>query len=97
MFRFAGLNTRHGQLFEDQNNTTRNITGKLFRGLKGVENVYTQHEPVMKQIVEDCVKGKLKTSVFPHLGQPLEGRVKTVVVFVIGGFTYEVSFIFLVR
>jgi len=89
IIRFAGQNSRHGQLFEDQNNTTRNITGKLFRGLKGVENVYTQHTPVMKQIIEDCVKGKLKNSAFPHLGQVYEGKVKTVVIFVIGGFTYE--------
>jgi len=43
----------------------------------------------MKQIVEDCVKGKLKSSVFPYLGQPYEGKIKTVVIFVIGGFTYE--------
>lgn len=89
ILRFAGQNSRHGQLFEDQNNTTRNITGKLFRGLKGVENVYTQHTPVMKQVIEDCVKGKLKNSAFPHLGQIYEGKVKTVVIFVIGGFAYE--------
>merc|ERR1719369_2395398 len=53
LLRFAGQNTRHGDLFGDQSNTTRNITGKLFRGLKGVENVYSQHQPVLKQVLED--------------------------------------------
>eukprot|EP00092_Neocalanus_flemingeri_P028006 GFUD01030408.1.p1 GENE.GFUD01030408.1~~GFUD01030408.1.p1 ORF type:complete len:558 (-),score=144.94 GFUD01030408.1:620-2293(-) len=89
--RYAGQNVRKGDLFADQNNTTKNITGKLFKGLKGVENVYTQHSPLIKQILEDCVKNRLKPASFPLLG-PHDGRVKTVVVFIIGGFTYEEAF-----
>merc|ERR1711874_201947 len=92
LLRFAGQNTRHGDLFGDQSNTTRNITGKLFRGLKGVENVYSQHQPVLKQVLEDCVKGKLRNSSYPHLGPANEGKVTTVVVFIIGGFTYEEAY-----
>ena len=70
---------------------TTNITGKLFKGLKGVENVYTQHSPLLKRILDDCLKNKLKSSSFPALGS-VNGRVNTIVAFIIGGFTYEEAF-----
>lgn len=90
--RYAGQNARKGDLFGEQT-TTKNITGKLFKGLKGVENVYSQHSPLLKQILEDCVKNRLKPATFPLLGSHDTGRqVKTIVVFVVGGFTYEEAF-----
>ena len=88
--RYAGQNVRKGDLFGDQE-LTNNITGKLFKGLKGVENVYTQHSPVLKRIVDDCIKNKLKQTSFPSLGST-SGRVTTIVAFIIGGFTYEEAF-----
>ena len=88
--RYAGQNVRKGDLFGDQE-LTNNITGKLFKGLKGVENVYTQHSPVLKRIVDDCIKNKLKQTSFPSLGSTT-GRVSTIVAFIIGGFTYEEAF-----
>ena len=88
--RFAGQNVRKGNLFGDQDISTKNITGKLFKGLKGVENVYTQHSPLLKQILDDCLKNRLKSSSFPILGS--SGKVNTIVAFIIGGFTYEEAF-----
>jgi len=92
--RYAGHNVRKGDLFAEHNNPTSNITGKFFKGLKGVENVYTQHSPLLKQIAEDCVKNKLKSTSFPILGNSGDsGRpVKTIIIFVIGGFTYEEAY-----
>jgi len=90
--RFAGTNARHGHLFPENSITTNNITGKLIKGLKGVENVYTRHTPLLKQILDDLIRGRLKTNLFPFLGAAYEGRVSSVVVFVIGGITYEESF-----
>merc|ERR1712050_300817 len=91
--RYAGHNVRKGDLFAEHNNPTSNITGKFFKGLKGVENVYSQHSPLLKQILEDCVKNRLKPATFPLLGSHDTGRqVKTIVVFVVGGFTYEEAF-----
>lgn len=92
LLRFAGANARRGDLFGDQTNATRNITGKLFKGLKGVENVYTQHQPLLRRHLDDLVKGRLRTNLFPALGAPYDGKVTTVVVFVIGGFTYEEAY-----
>ena len=88
--RYAGQNVRKGDLFGDQE-LTNNITGKLFKGLKGVENVYTQHSPVLRRILDDCIKNKLKQTSFPALGST-SGRVSTIVAFIIGGFTYEEAF-----
>ena len=41
------------KLFENDNNC------RFIKGIKGVENIYTQHEPHIKQIVELLTKGKL--------------------------------------
>lgn len=90
--RYAGINARKGNLFGDELSSTRNITGKLFKGLKGVENVYTQHQPLLRQILEDLIKGKLRSNLFPCLGSPHEGRVANILVFVIGGITYEEAY-----
>lgn len=90
LVRHAGSNVRKGSLFPEAANLTSNLTGKLFKGLKGVENVYTQHSPLLKQIAEDCVRSKLKASSFPSLGSTDPSvQIRTVVVFVVGGFTYE--------
>ena len=40
-------------------------TKKVFKGLKGVENVYTQHQPRIANMLQDAIKGKLKDSVYP--------------------------------
>ena len=88
--RYAGQNARKGDLFGDQM-TSNNLTGKLFKGLKGVENVYTQHTPLLKRILDDCLKNKLKSTSFPTIGNS-SGKVNTIVAFIIGGFTYEEAF-----
>lgn len=33
-----------------------------------MENVYTQHNPLIKETLEELIKGKLKESSFPYLG-----------------------------
>lgn len=71
----------------------RTITRKVIKGLKGVENIYTQHEPMLKETLTDLIKGKLRESHFPFLGHvPQSGnRVQDIIVFTIGGTTYEES------
>uniref|UniRef100_A0A1B6CKF1 Vacuolar protein sorting-associated protein 45 n=1 Tax=Clastoptera arizonana TaxID=38151 RepID=A0A1B6CKF1_9HEMI len=72
--------------------TVAKITKRLFKDLKGVENVYTQHIPLIKETLEDLIKGRLKESTFPYLGTATAAkRVQDVVVFMIGGITYEES------
>ena len=43
-----------------------------FKGLKGVENIYTQHNPHLAQTIENVVKNKLKENLYPFVeGSPV--------------------------
>lgn len=37
-------------------------------GPQGVENVYTQHQPLLHETLDQLIKGKLRDSQFPYLG-----------------------------
>uniref|UniRef100_A0A3Q2DMJ3 Vacuolar protein sorting-associated protein 45 n=1 Tax=Cyprinodon variegatus TaxID=28743 RepID=A0A3Q2DMJ3_CYPVA len=66
------------------------ITKQFFKGLKGVENVYTQHQPLLHETLDQLIKGRLKDSQFPYLGaSSLRDRPQDIMVFLIGGATYE--------
>ncbi|KAK5642700.1 hypothetical protein RI129_008867 [Pyrocoelia pectoralis] len=71
------------------------ITKRLFKGLNGVDNVYTQHKPVLNEILDEIVKGRLREDLYPRLGgftsQQINSRSQDVIVFFIGGVTYEES------
>lgn len=65
-------------------------------GTQGVENVYTQHTPLLMQTLESVVKGRLKESEYPGVdkaaiaAQPAKPQLpKLVIIFVVGGTTYE--------
>ena len=65
---YGGSKFRETDLFLNQNPMA--ITKRLLKGLKGVDNIYTQHTPLVKEIVEQMIKGKLKESSYPYLGTP---------------------------
>uniref|UniRef100_A0A8C1PC74 Vacuolar protein sorting-associated protein 45 n=1 Tax=Cyprinus carpio TaxID=7962 RepID=A0A8C1PC74_CYPCA len=66
------------------------ITKQFFKGLKGVENVYAQHQPLLHDTLDQLIKGRLKDSQFPYLGpSSLRDRPQDIIVFIIGGATYE--------
>uniref|UniRef100_A0A3P9KNZ7 Vacuolar protein sorting-associated protein 45 n=1 Tax=Oryzias latipes TaxID=8090 RepID=A0A3P9KNZ7_ORYLA len=66
------------------------ITKQFFKGLKGVENVYTQHQPLLHDTLDQLIKGRLKDSQFPYLGaSSLRDRPQDIMLFIIGGATYE--------
>lgn len=39
----------------------------VLKGIKGVENVYTQHTPRLAQTLEQVIKGRLKEATHPYL------------------------------
>ncbi|KAL0818543.1 hypothetical protein ABMA28_008982 [Loxostege sticticalis] len=86
----AAARTRSEDLFRMMN--PQNITKRLFKGLNGVENIYTQHTPLLKDTLEDLIKGKLRENLFPTLGGDDSGygrRPQDIIVFMVGGATYE--------
>ncbi|TNM92675.1 hypothetical protein fugu_018077 [Takifugu bimaculatus] len=66
------------------------ITKQFFKGFSGVENVYTQHQPLLNDTLDQLIKGRLKDSQFPYLGaSSLRDRPQDIIVFIIGGATFE--------
>uniref|UniRef100_A0A8C9XRU0 Vacuolar protein sorting-associated protein 45 n=1 Tax=Sander lucioperca TaxID=283035 RepID=A0A8C9XRU0_SANLU len=85
---YGGKRVRGSDLIEATDAVA--ITKQFFKGLKGVENVYTQHKPLIHDTLDQLIKGRLKDSQFPYLGpSSLRDRPQDIVVFMIGGATYE--------
>ena len=61
------------------------------KGLKGVENVYTQHSPRLEVTLQNLVKGRLKEQQYPFVegSGTTRDKPQDIVVFMIGGVTYE--------
>ncbi|GBG64155.1 hypothetical protein CBR_g40854 [Chara braunii] len=87
LLRHCGMEKRTGDLFG--NRDIFNRAQNMARRLKGVDNVYAQHQPLLSQIIENITKGRVKDVEYPFVGKPLVGRPSEVVVFVVGGTTYE--------
>lgn len=62
---YGGQRRRAMDLFGNQ--SPMSMTKKFFKGLKGVENIYTQHNTLLSEILDDLVKGRLKESQYPFL------------------------------
>ena len=62
-----------------------------FRGLKGVENVYTQHSPRLEATLQNLIKARLKDQQYPFVegGGSTRDKPQDIIVFIIGGTTYE--------
>lgn len=64
--------------------------------LKGVENVYTQHNPRLQSTLSQLIKAKLNALQFPFLdektsavAQASKEKPQDIIVFIVGGTTYE--------
>uniref|UniRef100_A0AAQ4QWE9 Vacuolar protein sorting 45 homolog n=1 Tax=Gasterosteus aculeatus aculeatus TaxID=481459 RepID=A0AAQ4QWE9_GASAC len=88
MLEYGGKRVRGSDLVTPTDAVAK--TKQFFKGLKGVENVYTQHQPLIHDTLDQLIKGRLKDSQFPYLGaSSLRDRPQDIVVFLIGGATYE--------
>ncbi|CAF0758458.1 unnamed protein product [Rotaria sp. Silwood1] len=108
---YGGQKFRQADLFNAQ--TPMAITRQFIRGLRGVDNVYAQHVPLIKELLEQLLRSKLKDTLYPSVISkdqvPLNNRHTTnqqnqlqqqgqqikpseIIVYMIGGITYEESF-----
>jgi vacuolar protein sorting-associated protein 45 len=62
-----------------------------FKGLKGVENVYTQHSPRLEVTLQNLIKGRLKELQYPFLegGGHTRDKPQDIIIFIVGGTTFE--------
>lgn len=91
---YAGASQRQEELFSSSDFFSRARSG--FKGLKGVENVYTQHTPFLERTLSALTKARLPEKLFPFV-DPGDGSVvsavrekpQDIIVFMVGGTTYE--------
>lgn len=70
--------------------TVQQVTRMIVQGVKGVENVLTQHKPSLNRVIEDLKRSRLREIEFAFCGERYkEEPPKRVVVFFVGGATYE--------
>eukprot|EP01132_Coremiostelium_polycephalum_P000849 gene849-1058_t len=86
---YAGSHLREGDLLG-----TKNIfsfaKSVVKRGFQGVSNIYTQHKPMLNEILDMILKNKLKEQSYPyHTASPSKERPQDIIIFMIGGITYE--------
>ena len=91
---YGGAGVRGGELFQTAaaggGGVLSKLTSTVKRGLTGVANVFTQHEPYLVSLLDGLARGKLSRQAFPFVGaEPPPGKVATVVVFMVGGTTFE--------
>ncbi|KAF1971789.1 vacuolar protein sorting-associated protein 45 [Bimuria novae-zelandiae CBS 107.79] len=61
------------------------------KGLKGVENVYTQHSPRLEATLQELIKGRLNPQLYPFVegGGSTKDKPQDTIIFMVGGTTYE--------
>lgn len=94
MLSYAGAAARQGELFDDDSIFSKARSG--IKGLKGVENVYTQHRPHLEQTLLDLSKARLSSTLFPYQKSKdganhgeIRDRPQEIIVCIVGGVTYE--------
>lgn len=90
----AGASKRQDDLFSNEGLFSRGKSA--LKGLKGIENVYTQHTPHLFRTIESLDRARLKDVSYPRAGtdpQPynetIVPRPREVILFIVGGSTYE--------
>lgn len=75
------------------NQTFLSRSKSALKGLKGVDNVYTQHTPHLGDTLDLLIKARLKDNEYPHVAndgnQLVRERPQDIIVFVCGGTTFE--------
>ncbi|KAJ3055214.1 vacuolar protein sorting-associated protein 45 [Rhizophlyctis rosea] len=86
MIQYAGADQRAEDIFSNKDVFAR--TRNAFRGLKGVENVYTQHTPHIVETIQELIKGRLKEQSHPFFEGSTRDKPQDIIIFMIGGATY---------
>jgi hypothetical protein len=90
MLDYAGYQQRQEDLFSNQSILSRGKSA--LKGLKGVENVYTQHTPLLGETLDLLIKARLKDTDYPFVDgnvQLARERPQDIIVFMCGGATFE--------
>eukprot|EP00056_Hartaetosiga_gracilis_P000007 m.35281 g.35281 ORF g.35281 m.35281 type:complete len:372 (-) comp10003_c0_seq4:59-1174(-) len=90
--KYAGSSAveRQSDLFGSKG--AKGLFKQIKSSVKGVDNIYTQHSPLLTSTLDMLSKGKLKESAYPFIKGKMTERPQDVIVFMVGGTTYEEEF-----
>jgi len=90
---FAGASVRNPGLFTEEVSLTsmKSIIEFLRGDLNDVESVFTQHKPLLRTTLMNLASGKLNEKQYPFYSMSSLQVPKEVIIFIIGGITYEES------
>jgi len=83
----CGKRFRTGDLFNNESTSSRLMSA--LKGLKGVENIYTQHTPYLDKILGNALANSLSQANYPFVDRGRGGVPTNILVFIVGGATYE--------
>lgn len=100
MLRYAGAKSRGPGLYGEHHNIMTKMTKSFMTSVQGVQNVYSQHVPLLMDTISATLKGKLRTDTHPFVpgttptssksGVPPETIIPNeIIVYMVGGVTYE--------
>ena len=99
VLRYGGANLHNPELFGTKGISS--FVKKLTAGLKDIPNIFTQHKPLITQLIDNAVRGKLKEQTYPSAtglsttpssaasASAQTPVPKDIIVFFIGGCTFE--------
>lgn len=93
MLRYAGTQSRGPGLFGSDTHLLGKMTKSILTSVQGVENVYSQHIPLVMETIQQIAKGKLSYKTHPIVpgsgaahAQPIPSQL---LIYMVGGVTYE--------
>jgi vacuolar protein sorting-associated protein 45 len=93
---YGGSKVRNQGLFSqtsgsEQGGVLHSLVATITQGFvdKEVKNVFTQHKPLLHSTLDKLFKGKLSESAFPWASLTDRSPPREVIVFIVGGVTYE--------
>eukprot|EP00980_Cylindrotheca_fusiformis_P011161 scaffold2559_cov118-Cylindrotheca_fusiformis.AAC.4 len=99
MLRYAGTKSRGPGLYGEDHGALAKMTKSFMTSVQGVQNVYSQHVPLLMDTIQAIIKGKLKSDTHPFVagsyakppnGAPPESVIPNeIIVYMVGGVTYE--------
>ncbi|KXZ43440.1 VPS33 protein [Gonium pectorale] len=98
ILRYGGASRRAGDLYGSRNLLVK--ARNVFKGLQGIDNVYTQHTPLLCETVAAIASDRLDPAAYPFMAATgdeaaaLAANAKRappreVIIFIVGGTTYE--------
>jgi vacuolar protein sorting-associated protein 45 len=93
LLRYGGSKSRGPGLFNGNGDIMSRVTKNIVGAVQGIDNVYSQHEPLVMDTLQSLLKNKLSTRDYPvAAGSAITDPTDDVLIFMVGGVTYEEAY-----